>query len=92
MFVVSLSRLFPPCFLGALFNNSVSLYVPVNCSGRVGAAEMLVLVCILLSGRYLSLLLGCEEVQTEPILMAGPQQSFVPAHGAQAVQTDGYTQ
>lgn len=53
---------------------------------------MLVLVCILLAGRNLSLLVGCEEVQTEPFLMAGPQQSFAPAHGAQAAQSDGYTQ
>lgn len=49
---------------------------------------MLVLVCILLVGRYLSLLVGCEDVQTKPFLMAGPQQSFVPAHGAWAAQTD----
>lgn len=49
---------------------------------------MLVLVCILLVGRYLSLLVGCEDVQTEPFLMAGPQQSFVPAPGARAAQTD----
>lgn len=49
---------------------------------------MLVLVCILLVGRYLSLLVGCEDVQTKPFLMAGPQQSFVPAHGARAAQTD----
>lgn len=83
---------FPLVFLVPFSTTLVSLYVPVSCPGWVETAEMLVLVCILLAGRYLSLLVGCEEMQTEPFLMARPQQSFVAAHGAQAVQTDGYTQ
>lgn len=75
MFVISLSRLFTPCFLGVLLNNSVSRYAPVSCPGCVGTAELLVLVCILLAGVYLSLLVGCE-VQTEPLFNGRASAKF----------------
>jgi len=51
MVIISLSRLFPPCFYGALFNSHIPFYVPVSCPNYIQTLEGLVLVCILPFGR-----------------------------------------